>query len=156
MYHIVFEKKPGDFMPVDIKYLTGNNYSKYGSLQELDFFTKSFTESKLREAIALSNTIPSDYLNGTLKIINDNKYRYEILYQDNTFALDEFLLKNIDNKVKMNKLVNIYMKYSKDNIDTLKMAIKLKDVREVLDIIFSLKYEQIRSIYIYASKHIDN
>lgn len=155
-YHLVIEYRPGDFMPVDINILlnvpSGYNFCM---IENIDMFTKKYTLIDLMKMIKEANIVPEKYLNGSLTIINDNKYRYEVLTLDNNkFALDEFIKENINDKQIMNKIVNIYQKYSDKNIETLKMGVKNTDYNLVLSIIFALEYINIRSIYIYVLENI--
>lgn len=149
-YNLVLEALPGDFMPIDINALLNNQYKmNFQTLENIDAWTKRYTKREIMDKISESNIVENKYLNGRLHIINDKKYRFEVITKDNTFKLDTFIINNINDKQLMNKLVNIYQKYEKNNIDELKKSIQEKSVSGVLNIIFSLSYENIRNIYFY-------
>ena len=153
IYHLVLELKPGNFMPIDINILTNDN-NNYNTIEQIDSFTKKYTNIELLELIKNNNIVPFEYLNGKLHIINSHKYRYEVLYKDTNFSLDDFFINNIKDKQKMNKFVNIYLKYSKDNINILKDAINNEDIYSILNLLFMLSYENVRNIYTYMLNHI--
>ena len=153
VYHLVLELKPGDFMPIDINILLNNN-NNYFSIEQIDSFTKKYTNEELLELIEKSNIVPKEYLNGKLHIINNKKYRFEVLYKDTNFSFDNFFINNIKDKQKMNKFINIYLKYSKENSNTLKDAINNEDVYSILSLLFMLSYEEVRNIYTYMLNNI--
>ncbi len=148
-YFLVLEKRPKDFMPINIGILTKDDLHNYTSLQSIDDFTRKYLEEDIKKMIKDNNLVTEDYLEGKLWVINENKYRYKLFTKDVNMSLDTFLLENIDNKQIMNKFTNIYLKYSNDNIERLKEAIKNKEVNVILQILFTLDYEKIRNIYFY-------
>ena len=148
-YFLVLEKRPKDFMPINISILSKDDNYNYSSLQSIDEFTRRYTEEEIRDIIKENNIVTDDYLNGTLCVINENKYRYKLFTKDINMSMDTFLIKNIKNKQIMNKFVNIYIKYSNDNTALLKEAIKNEQLDVILQLLFSLDYEKIRGIYFY-------
>ena len=154
-YYLVLEYRPGDFMPIDINILKNNRFIiNYSYLQSIDNFTKNYTEFDLREMIRLNNLVPNIYLSGKLHIMNQNNYRFPVFTKDDVYSLPQFLLDHIDDKQVMNKFMNIYLKYDKDNLINMKHAIINKDVNEILMLLGNLPYEQIRAIYMYINKNI--
>ena len=89
-YHLVLEARPGDFMPVDIKLICEDAPYNYKTIEEIDSFTKKYSEEEIMIMITDSNIVPFNYLEGKLQIINDNKYRYEVLYKTTSFSIDTF------------------------------------------------------------------
>lgn len=149
-YNLVLEALPGDFMPIDINLLVNNKYPlNFSSIENIDAWTKRYTKEEIMDKIISTNIVEEKYLHGKLCIINEKKYRFPLISKDDTFTLDRFIYNNINNKQVMNKLVNIYQKYEKDNIEYLKEAIKDKDISNVLNVILSLPYEKTRNIYCY-------
>lgn len=153
-YHLVLESRPGDFMPIDINLLQNSyqNYN-YSSIENIDNFTKNYTKQELFKMITDSNIVPNSYLKGNLKVINDNRYRYQLLSKDHLFALDTFLKNNINNKERMNHFLNIYFKYSFGNKEEMITAIKNKNINKAIFLLLNLPYLYIRSIYVYLLNH---
>ena len=153
-YHLVLENRPNDFMPIDISIISNDKSYGFKSIEEIDSFTKKYSKEDIMVMISDNNIVPSDYLSGTLRIINDNKYRYDVLYNTTTFSLDDFFASNITNKQIMNKFLNIYLKSNKANADNMKKAIKEQDLSKILDLVFKLPYLDVRNIYTYLVANI--
>ena len=154
-YYLVLEYRPGDFMPIDINILKNNRFIiDYTRLESIDNFTKDYTEFDLRELIRLNNLVPNIYLSGKLQVMNQNRYRYPLFSKDELYSLPMFLQEHLDNKQVMNKFMNIYLKYNKENLINMKHAILNKNVNEILDLLNRLNYEQIRAIYMYVNNNI--
>ena len=126
----------------------------YSSLESIDNFTKNYTEFDLREMIRLNNLVPNIYLSGKLHIMNQNNYRFPVFTKDEVYSLPAFLLEHIEDKQIMNKFMNIYLKYDKDNLINMKHAIVTKDVNGILQLLGTLPYEKIRAIYMYINQNI--
>ena len=153
-YHLVLENRPNDFMPIDISIISNDKSYGFKSIEEIDSFTKKYSKEDIMMMISDNNIVPYDYLSGKLKIINDNKYRYDVLYKTTTFSLDDFFANNINNKQIMNKFLNIYLKSSKASADNMKKAIKKQDLSKILDLVFKLPYLDVRNIYTYLVANI--
>ncbi|MBR4231361.1 MAG: hypothetical protein IKR74_04335 [Bacilli bacterium] len=153
-YHLVLENRPNDFMPIDISIISNDKSYGFKSIEEIDSFTKKYSKEDIMVMISDNNIVPYDYLSGTLRIINDNKYRYDVLYNTTTFSLDDFFASNITNKQIMNKFLNIYLKSNKANADNMKKAIKEQDLSKILDLVFKLPYLDVRNIYTYLVANI--
>ncbi|MBQ6840954.1 MAG: hypothetical protein IJO63_02410 [Bacilli bacterium] len=154
-YHLVLEARPGDFMPVDINLLLNNTIPiNYTRLEAIDEFTKKYTILEIKDMIKTNNLVSEAYLNGKLQIINENKYRYLVMTSDVNFSFDTFLAEYIENKQIMNKFMNIYLKYSSETKELMKVAINKKDVYEVLKVLFNNEYETIRNIYSYMYENV--
>ena len=141
-------------MPIDISIISNDKSYGFKSIEEIDNFTKKYSKEDIMVMISDNNIVPYDYLSGNLKIINDNKYRYDVLYKTTTFSLDDFFAKNITNKQIMNKFLNIYLKSNKANADSMKNAIKKQNLSEILDLVFKLPYLDVRNIYTYLVANI--
>ena len=153
-YHLVLEYRPNDFMPIDINIISNDKSYGFKSIEEIDSFTKKYSKEDIMIMISDSNIVPYDYLNGKLKIINDNKYRYDVLYKTTTFSLDDFFNQNIANKQIMNKFLNIYLKSNDANAESMKKAIKKQNIYEILNLVFKLSYLDVRNIYTYLDANI--
>ncbi len=150
IYTLVLEKRPNDFMPIDINLLVNNiGMNDFYQIEKIDEFTKKYTKDEIYDLIKRANVVTEDYLNGKLEIINNKKYRFPILTKDINWSIDDFFKKYINDKQVMNKFINIYQKYSNNNIETLKEAIKEHDINIILKILFSLTYINVRNIYFY-------
>lgn len=149
-YNLVLEALPGDFMPIDINLLVNNKYPlNFSKLENIDAWSKKYTMDEIINKIKDTNIVEEKYLRGNLSIINERKYRFPVMTKDDIFQLDTFLYSKINDKQLMNKVINIYQKYEKKNVDELKQAIKDQDAALALNIILSLPYEKIRNIYYY-------
>ena len=157
-YYLVLEYRPGDFMPIDINVFLDDKYKTYySSFMSIDSFTKNYSEYELREMIRLNNLVPNMYLSGRLIIMDDNRHRFPLYTKDVDYSLPRFLLDNIDNKIIMNKFMNVYIKnvkHNKEYIDKMKLAINSKNVNEILTILGSLSYKNIRDIFMYINDNI--
>lgn len=155
IYHLVLENRANEFIPIDINILLNNEKPKdYTFIEAIDQFTLKYTEEQLRDLIVRNNIIPLQNIRGTIVIINDNRYRYEVVYKDKIISIEDFLKENIDNGRIMNKFINIYQKYSKENTIEMKDAIKEKNITMILNIVSKLEYVDIRSICLYLY-HLD-
>lgn len=153
-YYLVLEARPGDFMPIDINLLLNDGHKQnFNSLESIDAFTKLHLVDDIYEMIKKANIVPDLYLSGELHVINDAKYRYKVITKEIEFSLDSFFIDYIDNKKVMNKFLNIFIKYNKEELARMKDAIETKDVYQILNILFTMSYEQVRNIYTYI---IDN
>lgn len=153
-YHLVLETRPGDFMPIDIKLIYADASYNYKAIEEIDSFTKKFTKEEIMIMITDSNTVPFEYLKGDLKVINDNKYRYDVLYKTTDFSLDTFFERYISDKQMMNKFLNVYLKSKDIKKDEMKEAILNKNIEMVLKLLFELSYLDVRNIYTYLANII--
>lgn len=155
MYHLVLEARPKEFMPIDINILLNNKQSvNYSSLMDIDRFTKAYTKSEIFDMIKESNIVPDNYLDGSLDIINDHKYRFGVITKDDDFSLDTFFNNYIDNKTILNKFMNVYIKYCSDTKEEMKKALLTKNVNNILNVLFQNSYEKVRSIYLYLYENI--
>ncbi len=109
LYLLVYEKRPGDSMPVNISFFDDNKYD-YNHIENIDTFTKKYTEDELYNIVLNSNTIGSDYLSGNIYIMENNKKRLKVIFKDtlNDFDLILFLKNNINDKQVLNVLYNKY------------------------------------------------
>lgn len=153
LYYLVVEARPREFMPIDINILEGTN-NFYNSLELIDMFTKKYSYEEIMKMVLENNLLPLNYLNGSLCIINNKNYRFQLLTKDNNMSLDDFFFNNINDKQIMNKFYNIFLKYVKeeDTILKLKKYLIEKNIVGILEILYSLNYEKIRTIYLYLEK----
>ncbi|MDD5865306.1 MAG: hypothetical protein PUD07_02290 [bacterium] len=153
LYYLVVEARPREFMPIDINILEGTN-NFYNSLELIDMFTKKYSYEEIMKMVLENNLLPINFLNGSLCIINNKNYRFQLLTKDNNMSLDDFFFNNINDKQIMNKFYNIFLKYVKDDeiIIELKKYLIEKNIVGILEILYSLNYEKIRSIYLYLEK----
>ena len=154
LYYLVVEARPREFMPIDINILEGTSNKFYNSLELIDMFTKKYSYEEIMKMVLENNLLPLNYLNGSLCIINNKNYRFQLLTKDNNMSIDEFFFNNINDKQIMNKFYNIFLKYVKDDeiITKLKKYLIEKNIVGILEILYSLNYEKIRSIYLYLEK----
>ena len=154
LYYLVVEARPKEFMPIDINILEGTNNLPYNSLELIDMFTKKYSYEEIMKMVLENNLLPINFLNGRLCIINNKNYRYQILTKDDNMSIDEFFFNNINDKQIMNKFYNIFSKYVKEDGTILKLKKYLmeKNIVGILEILYSLNYEKIKSIYLYLEK----
>lgn len=150
IYHLVVENRANEFIPIDINILLNNNPKKdYSFIELIDEFTMKLSEEELSDMIHNNNLIPLQAMNGKIWIINDNRYRYEVVYKDMRFSIEDFLKNNLNNARIMNKFINIYQKYSREDLDNMKIAIEEKNITMILSIVSTLDYIDIRSMCLY-------
>ena len=157
IYHLVLENRPGEFMVVDIAVLL-NDFRRisYEMIENIDAFTIKYDEEELYELIKQSNLVPEKYLFGKLHIINEKKYRFPIMYKDNKFNLTEFFMDNIDDKIIMNKFLNIFNKYASSSFNDMKKAVHNKNIKLITFIFSSISYINQRNVYFYIYNELLN
>ena len=136
LYYLVVEARPREFMPIDINILEGTSNKFYNSLELIDMFTKKYSYEEIMKMVLENNLLPLNYLNGSLCIINNKNYRFQLLTKDNNMSIDEFFFNNINDKQIMNKFYNIFLKYVKDDeiITKLKKYLIEKNIVGILEI----------------------
>lgn len=153
VYYLVVEARPKEFMPIDINILLKSNID-FSNIEIIDSFTKEYTYEELMNMIIQNNLLPDSFLNGKLYVINDKRFRFEVLTKDDNLLLDDFFINNIEDRLMMNKFYNIFLKYVKDEklINMMKSAMSLKDIQKILDVLCKLNYLDLRMIYVYIEK----
>ena len=121
LYYLVVEARPREFMPIDINILEGTSNKFYNSLELIDMFTKKYSYEEIMKMVLENNLLPINFLNGSLCIINNKNYRFQLLTKDNNMSLDDFFFNNINDKQIMNKFYNIFLKYVKEEDTILKL-----------------------------------
>lgn len=156
-YYLAFENRPNDFMPIDISLLEEASFRHdYSCLYDIDGFTMKYSLEELYEIIKKANLVPDEYLEGTLHVINNKKYRFKVYTKEINYDLVSFITENIEDKQIMNKLINICNKYDSENIELLKKAIESKNEYEVVSYLYKEGYNTTRHIYMYIYDNIIN
>lgn len=153
-YILVIELLPGDFMPVSPNILIHDDKINFNMIENIDRFTYNLDEEEIFDLIKKENIVPENYLNGKLKIINKRKYRFPILTKNNKYYFSDFVKDYIDNKQIMNKLVNIFNKYKKEDVIILKRFIDDKDYKSINNLFMACPYIIQRNIYFYIYDNI--
>ena len=157
-YFLVLEKRPGDYVYIDINRLDICNRNINNELAIIDGFTSQFSEADLRESIIRSNMASSDYLDGNLKIISDAKHNLKVLTKDIYDNVMDVVNGNIIlNKNMKNKLFSVFKNIIDKNFDDLdvkdhvvnefKKILKDGTIEEVFKYINLLPYIKCRPIY---------
>ena len=158
-YYLVLECRPGDFMPIDINIINSLPYRiDYSILENIDNFTKNYFDFEIRNMIRLNNLVPFEYMDGKLQIMNQNHYRFPLYTKDCIFSIVDFFDNFHSDKQIMNKFMNIYLKYQKDQklFEVMKLAIEKGNTIQILSLLYNLPYVKMRSIYMYISQNILN
>jgi len=153
-YFLSLMRMPGDYTYIDISTLDISNNYKASSLEAIDTFTLNHTIDEIKESVKRANVVSSEYLNGKL-VIADNLGHNPIKVLDkeyyNNFRIDSYLESIINDKVKVNNLINKFNSICKD--DLLKGmyadALKNKRIDIALNVIFSMSYISERRYIIY-------
>ncbi len=157
-YYLVLEDKPGDFMNVDLreiaKHISDGNNKNYDTIEAIDSFTMNYTKQELYDLIRKVNVVPERYLLGDLKVINSNKYRYPVLTKTPTFTINDLFTDYLEDKIVINKLLNIINKYSQEVFLKIKEALLLRDVQTAYASYLSLSYLVQRNIFFYINENI--
>jgi hypothetical protein len=158
-YMLVLERRPFDYMPINIGQLDIGSGINYNSMRDIDTFTKAFSKKDIIDSVKRSNLVTDEYLNGNMILIeiedNNSKYlhKYPALTSDLTedFDLVSFIYSNINDKNLMNSIIvkysNLY--HDDDMIAMIKDASNNKDTRSVLRFIYMMPYDKMRELYIY-------
>ncbi len=112
IYHLIIERQPGDFKVINIEDLGNKTDITLSSLVNIDTFTAKFTLEELKKLIEEKNVVPTDYLDGEIRLIRDvnkkNTSRHKVIYSDTfkDFDLSKLLEDNITDKAFCNKIYN--------------------------------------------------
>lgn len=147
--------RPGDYVFIDIPKLDIALGYEPNSLEELDSFTMSFTKDEILESIKRANIADARYLNGTLVIQDNQKHNpIEVIDRDyyGDFRIDLFLKEKMPNKNANNMIVNKFNALVNGNelVNNFKLAMRLNNLSEALNILFSLPYLIQRKFMIYV------
>lgn len=154
-YMLVLELRPNDFMPISINVLVNNNGVSFDTIEGIDSFTSGYTEKEIIEMIKYENIVPLEYLNGELKVINNRRYRFKLLTKEINFSLENFVSGNINDKIVMNRFINIVCKYDKLYFNDMKYAVKNRDVMGIFNVFAKYSYLIQRNIYFYLYENFE-
>ncbi len=153
-HFLALMNKPGDCVYIDTSRLDISGGVRFETLKDIDYFTMRFTNKEIVDAIKRANIAPLKYLEGKL-VIQDNMKHNPMAVIDkelyNNFNIDEFLSEAVNDKVKINNLVNKFRSVSKDIIisNSFERALKNKNVIFARNILFNLDYLKIRKYIVY-------
>ena len=158
-FMLALEKRPFDYMPINIALLDIGNGINYSTISDIDVFTKSYTKEEILDSIKLANIVTDEYLAGNLIVVeiyeNNLKYlhKYPVLTNDVTdgFDLISFLYNNLQDKNLMNSLIVKYNNLSNDVelTNEFKQAILNKDVQTIVRILYLMPYIKNRELCLY-------
>ncbi len=158
-YFLILEKRPGDFMPIDISLLS-MGFNSLNNIELIDKYTEVFLKEELIDNIKKANIVTDDYLNGKLYIIDEKKNKYPVVFKKTFFNFDviEFIYYNIENKDLMNTIYNLYQKNAKNNLEIdvndFKVAIENKDIAKIIFHLQMLPYIKLRCIKFYIKEKL--
>lgn len=146
--------RPGDCIFIDISKLDISNGYNPANLSDLDSFTIHFTKEEILASIIRANVASDKYLNGTL-VIQDNQKHKPLTIIDktfyNSFRIDLYLKDSINNKEKLNIILNKFNSVcdNKETYNLFEKSLKENDLDLAIDIIFNLPYLNQRKLIIY-------
>lgn len=157
-YYLAFEKRPGDYKLIYINELDICNAIVSNDIASIDSFTLQYSEEEIKNSIRRSNTIPSDYMIGRLRIISDHKHNLDVMYKDIYSTLkkvqisDEELTRDFKNKLfgAYRKVVaNTFndVDFIKGLLNRFKIALNNGNKEEIFNIIEEIPYRRCREIY---------
>ncbi len=158
-YFLTLEKRLGDYIIIDINRLDICDHFVGNEISAIDFFTCSYTEVEIKEAIRRSNITNDEYLASNLKIISDKKHNLPVItkYDYDLFKKFQISEEDIDRDLK-NKIFGIYKKtiettfedksFIKGLLDRFKEALKYNQKKEVFSILEEIPYQRSRQIYL--------
>lgn len=159
-YLLVLEKRPFDYMPINISLLDIGYGKNLNTLKDIDVFTKAYTKDEIINSVIKANIVTQNYLDGQLVVVeienNNQKYlhKYKTLTNDfiNGFDLVKFIYENITNKNIMNSIIvkcSNLLKNDQDVLNSFKESINTKNIRATLLAFYTLPYEVKRELEIY-------
>ena len=151
-HFLALMKRPGDcsFIPIT-KLDIADSYS-YDTLMDIDSWTMKYTKEEVLESIKRANIVSSDYIEGELVIQDNQKHNpLQVIDKDyyNNFKIDEFLHNSLNDKNRINTIINKYNSLSNDNNELFGKALKNGSINMALDILFMMPYLNIRKLMIY-------
>lgn len=154
IFFLALQRRPGDYVFIDISKLTLANGYNPNSLMEIDSFTMHFTTNEIKKAISEANIIEPEYEEGTLVIQDNNKHKPLKVLDKNyidEFVLDTFLKENLENKELMNNIAYKfrYIVQNESIAEQFKTGVKTFNLGILLNIIFSLDYLLQRKFMVY-------
>lgn len=153
-HFLALMSRPGDYIFLDIKKLDIYNGCNINELSGIDTFTMSYTINEIMESIIRANIVNDKYINGTL-VIQDNQKHKPLIVIDknyyNGFQIDVFLKNKLNDKVKLNTIINKFASLTNDVELSKKYQEYLKNgfINEALNLLFQLPYLVIRKYMIY-------
>lgn len=144
----------GDYMFIDISKLDiARGYTPH-SLSDIDSFTMHFSKEEILSSIKRANLVSEKYLNGKLVIADNQKHNpIDVINKDfyNNFRIDLYLSEIMNNKIKMNNIINKFRSICNNKVieDSFVLAIKNENLDLAIDILFNLPYLTLRKFIIY-------
>ena len=159
-YFLALERRPFDYMPINLALLDIGNGVNYNSIYDIDIFTRAFSKEEIIESVKRANIVTDEYLSGSLYIVEleDGKAKYKHKYKALTsdildnFNLVNFIYNNVNNKNIMNSIIvkcSNLLKEQTSIITNLKQAIANEDVKELIRLLCELPYDVVRELSLY-------
>ena len=151
-HFIALMKRPGDYSFIPITKLDLADRYSYDGLVDIDAWTMKYSREEIINSIKRANIVSDGYLNGTLVIQDNQKHNpLPIIDKDfyDNFRIDEFLNNSLNDKNKINTIINKYNSLSNDDNRLFSEALKKGNVNMAIDIIFVMPYLEMRKLMIY-------
>ncbi len=159
-YALIFEKRIGEFLTIDIHDID-NTLINTHCLNVIDAFTKKYTEQELYDLVLGLNLITIGYNNIKVIDVNKPKSKLPIIpkgYLDDDLIIYELINNHINDKQLMNKLYQKYKIYSKaynlDNFDEFKSDLESKRKSSAILKILIMPYKAKRELMFYIKENI--
>ena len=146
-------RRPGDYVFIDTSKLDiCGNYLI--SLADIDAFTMKYSKEEVLSSRTRANIVDESYLNGKLVIQDNQKHNpLPVIDKDfyDSFNIEEYLKSKLDDKNKLNTIINKFNSLVKDEriSKDFKEYLRNGNIDIALSILFDLPYLNIRKFIVY-------
>ncbi len=161
-YMLVLEKRPFDYMPINIGLLDVSDGQNYYTFPEIDAFTQTYNKQEIIDSVSRSNTITNSYLSGELNVIEiidgNNKYLHKYPAMTNElvdgFDIVDYIYNNFDDKNLMNMLMVKYSNLVEDEVlkKAIRIAYQVRDIKTIISYIYMMPYAGYRELICYLAE----
>ncbi|NMA50597.1 MAG: hypothetical protein GX951_01965 [Mollicutes bacterium] len=156
-YNLALERRVRDFATVDINVIAGqqDNPQRYDAIEAIDFFTRNYTEAELYDLILKANITDDNYLAGRLWVINNKRYRYDVLTKKESLDIETILKECLNENDIKGLFLNTFNKYAPELFNEMRNAIQSKNIGKAMSISRKLSYLAARNIYFDMNKELN-
>lgn len=165
-FYLVIQKRPGEYIYIDINSLDISDGTVQKDLKSIDYFTSKYSLQELRDSVIRSNMVDLD---GELRIVSDARRRHNLPVYTRDIYNDLFpivtgvnemdhVLKGRIHDAFYNVVKNIFDDegFIKNILKRFKEALDNNCINEVFNLINELPYDKARNIYFVIYRVISN